>query len=111
MAQVFAHSNNELGSCDLTKTTTGSIDNWGLAGDLTSSGALQEDDKVDFSINLLYMLSSLGFVTFRDFEEHFASCFIELKSAQQVSVFKSNFFTFLAAILQISLETHVKKVH
>jgi hypothetical protein len=49
------------------------------------------------------MLSSLGFVTFRDFEEHFSTNFVELKTKEQVRCFKSNLFVLLAAIQQICL--------
>jgi len=44
------------------------------------------------------MLSSLGFVTFRDFEEHFSTSFVELKTPRQIAIFKNNFFVLLAAI-------------
>lgn len=99
MAQVFSHSNKELGCGELSKTTYGSsIDNWGHVREYTPGDTALEEEKVDFTVNVLYMLSSLGFVTFRDFGEHFASSFVELKSMQQVSIFKSNFFTLLAAI-------------
>lgn len=102
MAQVFEWSNRETEPGDESKGTSNRPNTWELAlGDLDAQPTEETDSQ---TVNLLYMLSSLGFVTFKDFEEHFSTCFVELRTTSQIEVFKANFFALLAAIQQICLE-------
>lgn len=99
MAQVFEQSNREL----LASTASADFD-------LLKYDMHQPSHEV-FNVNILYMLSSLGFANFRDFEEHFSTSFVELRTPEQVSVFKNNFFVLLTAIQQICLQSHTSKTN
>ena len=108
MEQVFEQSNKETIEGEDSKTTTNQVDNWDAA---LLEGDPETDSKTEYpqTVNILYMLSSLGFVTFKDFEDHFSTCFLELNTPKQVTVFKTNFFVLLAAIQQICLQSYTDK--
>ena len=93
MKQVFEQSNRDIEGGESSKNNTSKgFTSWSFLDEIDNQ------EPADYEVNILYLLSSMGFVSFKDFEEHFSGSFVEIKTQSEVKAFKNNFFVLLAAI-------------